>query len=161
MPNDSERFVRLALVDEAATLALGAALAPAASGGVVYLSGDLGAGKTTLTRGLLRALGWTGPVKSPTYTLVELYELSSLNLYHFDLFRFNDSSEWLSSGLGESLDERSLAVIEWPERASDVLPPADLQIELALEGTGRAASLGAHSAPGFAWLAALRGSSPR
>jgi tRNA threonylcarbamoyladenosine biosynthesis protein TsaE len=157
MPNDSERFVRFALVDEAATLALGAALAPAAAGGgVLHLSGDLGAGKTTLARGLLRALGWPGAVKSPTYTLVELYELSSLNLYHFDLFRFNDSSEWLSSGLGESLDERSLAVIEWPERAQGLLPPADLLIELALQGSGRSASITAHGMRGLGWLASLR-----
>ena len=90
---------RLPLASEEATLALGAALAKGAlPGRVLFLSGDLGAGKTTLVRGLLRALGWTGRVKSPTYTLVELYALSRLNLYHFDFYRFKDREEWVSSG---------------------------------------------------------------
>ena len=149
--------MEIALADEAATLALGAALASgAAGGGVVHLSGDLGAGKTTLARGLLRAFGWDGAVKSPTYTLVELYELSSLNLYHFDLFRFNEASEWLSSGFGEILDENALALIEWPERAKGFLPPADLSVQLAISGSGRSAWLEAQSALGAAWLGLLR-----
>ena len=146
----------LPLADEAATLTLGRALAADARGGrVLYLHGDLGAGKTTLTRGLLRALGWTAAVKSPTYTLVELYELSSLNLYHFDLYRFNDPTEWLTAGLADLLDERSLAVIEWPERALTFLPPPDLEIRLETPGSGRLATIHARSASGEHWLRSL------
>src|SRR3982074_1790357 len=89
----------LNLPDEAATLRLGAALAAGATpGGVLHLRGDLGAGKTTLVRGLLHTLGHTGRVKSPTYTLVEPYTLSRLDLYHFDFYRFHDESEWVASG---------------------------------------------------------------
>jgi tRNA threonylcarbamoyladenosine biosynthesis protein TsaE len=151
----------LPLADEAATLALGRALASEARGGrVVYLHGDLGAGKTTLTRGLLRALGWTAAVKSPTYTLVELYELSSLNLYHFDLYRFNHPSEWLTAGLADLLDERSLAVIEWPERASAFLPKPDLEIRLEISGSGRLATIEAHGSSGERWLRSLSRSLP-
>lgn len=151
----------LTLPDEAATLALGRALAAEARGGrVLYLDGDLGAGKTTLARGLLRALGWTAAVKSPTYTLVELYELSSLNLYHFDLYRFNDPTEWLTAGLADLLDERALAIIEWPERALAFLPPPDLEIRLDTEGNGRRATLTPRRASGEQWLRSASSSSP-
>lgn len=151
----------LTLPDEAATLALGRALAAEARGGrVLYLHGDLGAGKTTLTRGLLRGLGWTAAVKSPTYTLVELYELSSLNLYHFDLYRFNDPTEWLTAGLADSLDEHALAILEWPERALAFLPKPDLEIRLDTAGSGRTATIEAHSASGEQWLRSLSSSFP-
>jgi len=155
-PQSQELSRQIELDAEAATLALGAALAAGALGGrVLYLHGDLGAGKTTLTRGLLRTLGWPGAVKSPTYTLVEVYELSRLNLYHFDLFRFNDPSEWLTAGLADTRDAHALAVIEWPERAARYLPPPDLEIRLSISGTGRRARLEARSADGAAWLQSL------
>src|SRR6185295_2141170 len=108
--------LNVALADEPATLALGAALAPQARPGrVLHLSGELGAGKTTLVRGLLRALGHAGRVKSPTYTLVELYAVSGLSFYHFDFYRFRDPSEWLSTGFRDAFNPENLCVVEWPE----------------------------------------------
>ena len=104
---------------------------------MIYLSGELGSGKTTLVRGLLRALGYEGRVKSPTYTLVELYSVSRLNLYHFDFYRFKNRAEWLSSGFRDYFNPESVCVVEWPERAGDLLPPADLGIRLEISGLGR------------------------
>src|SRR5690349_19450354 len=128
----------LSLPDEAATLALGAALARGlAPGRVLHLRGELGAGKTTLARGLLRALGVEGRVKSPTYTLVELYPLSSLNLYHFDFYRFTDESEWLSAGFRDYFNPDCACIVEWPERAGGRLPPPDLSLALQFDGDGR------------------------
>src|SRR3970282_3016642 len=112
------------LPDAAATEALGAALAAGvAPGRWLHLRGDLGAGKTTLVRGLLRALGYAGRVKSPTYTLVEPYSLSSLHFYHFDFYRFKDRSEWLSSGFREYFNPQALCVVEWPEKARELPDP--------------------------------------
>ena len=145
---------RLPLATEAATLALGAALAKGAQPGrILFLSGELGAGKTTLVRGLLRALGWTGRVKSPSYTLVELYAVSRLNLYHFDFYRFKDSEEWVSSGFREHFNAASLCIVEWPERVAGWLPPPDLQVTLEIAGTGRRAAFGVCSAAGRDWRA--------
>jgi tRNA threonylcarbamoyladenosine biosynthesis protein TsaE len=130
----------LFLADEAATLALGAALAPCvAHGVVVYLDGDLGAGKTTLVRGLLRALGHAGPVKSPTYALVEIHAVSGLNLYHFDFYRFNQPEEYLDAGLDEYFSGTGVCLVEWPERAAPYVPGPDLHIRLNVEGAGRSA----------------------
>src|SRR5258706_15910780 len=146
----------LNLPDEAATLRLGAALAAGATPGrVLHLRGDLGAGKTTLVRGLLGALGHTGRVKSPTYTLVEVYMLSSLNFYHFDFYRFKDRSEWLGSGFRDYFNAQSVCVVEWPERAGD-LPAPDLAIALEFLGEARAASLHAASEAGRSWLSSAR-----
>jgi tRNA threonylcarbamoyladenosine biosynthesis protein TsaE len=129
------------LPDEAATAALGAALARALEPGLsIHLRGDLGAGKTTLARSALRALGFTGPVKSPTYTLVEVYETSWLHLHHFDFYRFHDPREWIDAGFRETFDGRNVSLIEWPERAGTLLPPPDVVIELAASGSGRTAS---------------------
>ncbi|MDO8934013.1 MAG: tRNA (adenosine(37)-N6)-threonylcarbamoyltransferase complex ATPase subunit type 1 TsaE, partial [Rhodocyclaceae bacterium] len=119
--------VDLNLPDETATLALGAALArQVGAGAVVYLEGDLGTGKTTLVRGWLRALGDSGPVKSPTYTLVELHAVSGLNLYHFDFYRFNQPEEYLDAGLDEYFSGAGTCLVEWPDKAAPYLPAPDL-----------------------------------
>jgi tRNA threonylcarbamoyladenosine biosynthesis protein TsaE len=143
----------LSLPDEQATLRLGERLAAGIGPGrVLHLRGDLGSGKTTLARGLLRALGYTGRIKSPTYTLVELYSFSSLNLYHFDLYRFKDRTEWLNSGFREYFSADSACIVEWPERAGDLLSRPDLEVRLQFDGLGRRALLEAQSAAGSSWL---------
>jgi len=144
------------LPDEAATLALGARLAAVLEPGLtIYLRGELGAGKTTLVRGILRALGHAGPVKSPTYALVELYDVSRLHLHHFDFYRFHGHREWIDAGFRESFNGRNVSLIEWPERAGGQLPPADLDIALALHAAGRNAVLTSSSLKGQKCLALL------
>ncbi|OYY94408.1 MAG: tRNA (adenosine(37)-N6)-threonylcarbamoyltransferase complex ATPase subunit type 1 TsaE [Hydrogenophilales bacterium 28-61-23] len=129
---------RFDLPDEAATLALGGRLARALRAGLsIWLQGDLGAGKTTLTRGVLRELGFSGRVKSPTYTLVELYELSRFNLYHFDLYRFTDPDEWEDAGFREYFNPASVCLVEWPEKAGGRLPPPDLRVRFEIPDAGR------------------------
>lgn len=145
--------------DAAATAKLGAALAAGvAPGRVLHLSGDLGTGKTTLVRGLLRALGVHGAVKSPTYTWVEPYTVSRLDLYHFDFYRFTDRTEWLSSGLREYFGPDAFCIVEWPEKVGDLLPPPDIKVALSYDGEARRASLGSHSPAGEAWLSSLHSS---
>jgi len=140
-----------------ATERLGAALAVGAvPGRALHLSGDLGAGKTTLVRGLLHALGHAGRVKSPTYTLVEPYELSKLHLYHFDFYRFKDRSEWLSSGFREYFNGEAFCIVEWPEKAGGLLAPPDLHLRLEFAGAGRRAKLEAATAAGRSWASSLR-----
>lgn len=147
----------LGLPDEDATLALGAALARIlAPGLILHLSGDLGTGKTTLTRGLLRALGHTGPVKSPTYTLVELYVISGYSVYHFDFYRFNSPDEWQDAGLDEYFDGRSICIVEWPEKAGGYEPAPDIAIEFMQHGDGRQVSITATSERGTSCLSELR-----
>lgn len=114
----------------------------------IYLRGELGAGKTTLVRGLLRALGFQGRVKSPTYALVELYVISRLNLYHFDFFRFRDPKEWSDAGLKEYFNNDAVCLVEWPEKAGNNLPPPILDVFLSATDTGRDALLTAHSESG-------------
>ena len=144
----------LNLPDEAATLRLGGVLAAGAANGLVlHLKGELGSGKTTLARGLIQALGHPGRVKSPTYTLLEPYSLLRLNLYHFDFYRFKDRSEWLNSGFREYFNPASLCIVEWPERAGDLLARPDLEIHLRYDAQGRTATLNAYAPPGDAWLA--------
>lgn len=151
----------LKLDDAAATAALGATLAQGIGPGrVLHLRGELGSGKTTLVRGLLRSLGVQGPVKSPTYTWVEPYTISRLDLYHFDFYRFTDSSAWLSSGLREYFRPDAACIVEWPERAQGLLPVPDIEIELSHEENTRRARMQAHSPAGEQWLASLRRSSP-
>lgn len=126
------------LADEAATLAFGRKLALATSlGGIIYLRGDLGAGKTTLARGILRGYGYEGAVKSPTYTLVEPYEFDQCHIYHFDLYRLADPEEVEFLGSEDYFQAPNLCIVEWPERGSGFLPPADLQISLETEADGR------------------------
>ena len=126
------------LDDEAATLDLGALLAEALHSGLkIYLSGELGAGKTTLVRGILRGLGYQGRVRSPTFTLVELYELSRLDLYHFDFYRFKDPTEWIDAGFREAFGAAAVCLVEWPEKAAGRLPRADLHIRLEHADAGR------------------------
>jgi tRNA threonylcarbamoyladenosine biosynthesis protein TsaE len=131
---------------------------------VVYLEGDLGAGKTTLVRALLRALGHKGPVKSPTYALVEVYVVSSLYWYHFDFYRFNHPEEFVDAGLGEYFRNDSVCLVEWPDKAAGFVPAADLVIALGFEqsvdgsdaGEGRRIQLCARSAEGEQCLNSFR-----
>jgi len=142
--------LHLHLPDERATRLLGEQLAAALQPGVsVHLSGDLGSGKTTLARGILNGLGFTGRVKSPTYTLLEPYTDSRLTLYHFDFFRFRNPEEWREAGFRECFNERAISVVEWPEKAAGLLPPPDLRVCLAMAPTeGREATLEAHTEAG-------------
>jgi tRNA threonylcarbamoyladenosine biosynthesis protein TsaE len=142
--------LRLRLEGEAAQEDLGRRLAPLLTGGwIVHLRGDLGAGKTTLARGILRGLGHTGAVKSPTYTLIEPYEPGGRRVYHLDLYRLGDPEELEYLGLRDLLGGEDLILVEWPERAGTALPPADLELRIAhaseardldIRGPGRAAA---------------------
>lgn len=126
------------LADEAATLAFGARLVDfALSSELVLLHGDLGAGKTTLVRGYLRALGHRGAVKSPTYTLLESYEIASLRVYHFDFYRIVDPRELGYIGIDDLMGEQAVKLVEWPVNAGDRLPRADMEVRLGVEGLGR------------------------
>ncbi|WP_308418715.1 tRNA (adenosine(37)-N6)-threonylcarbamoyltransferase complex ATPase subunit type 1 TsaE [Leeia aquatica] len=141
------------LPDEAATLAAGAALAGCLQPGMVLtLQGDLGAGKTTFSRGLLRALGVTGRIKSPSYSLVEPYVVSNLYLYHFDFYRFEDAEEWQESGFREYFHADSICLVEWPEKAAGSLPEPDLALRLNWSGEGRELQVRALSPAGAACL---------
>lgn len=143
------------LRDEAATLALGEAMGQAlqrqSEAVVVFLEGDLGAGKTTLGRGVLRAFGHSGPVKSPTYTLVEVYELAGRRVHHFDLYRLGDPEELEYMGIRDYFGPGSVCLIEWPERGHGVLPDADLRVTVSVSGSGRRAVLSSGSDTGQ-WL---------
>jgi len=130
------------LRDEAATLALGAELAPRIQPGkVVFLHGNLGAGKTTLVRGYLKALGHTGAVKSPTFTLVEEYLLTPARVFHFDLYRLSDPEELEWMGIRDYFSADSIVFVEWPERGAGFLPRADFEITLIYDGASRIAEL--------------------
>ena len=149
------------LADEAATSAFGLALAaalpplPTERAVLVHLRGSLGAGKTTLVRALLRGLGVTARVRSPTYTLVEPYEVAAGTVYHLDLYRLVEPEELELLGLRDYLDGRVLCLVEWPERGGDCLPAADLALLLEASGDGRRLSWQADSAYAIAWLNAV------
>lgn len=148
----------LPLQDAAATERVGARLSRSLQGGmVVTLHGTLGAGKTTLVRGLLRARGVTGAIKSPTYTLVEHYIVSRLYFYHFDLYRFNDPSDWDATGFADYFRDDAVCIVEWPERAGDRLALADVALSLAYRADehGRDVRAVAHTAAGRRCLTAL------
>jgi tRNA threonylcarbamoyladenosine biosynthesis protein TsaE len=148
------------LADEAATLQLGASFAPCLKPGMrIYLRGELGSGKTTFVRGLLRSLGVESAVKSPTYSLVELYVISRLNLYHFDFYRFIDPVEFRDAGFADLLGSDGVCLVEWPERAGAALPRPDLEVALAYSGAARAVSIEALTEAGARCLEILR--SPR
>jgi tRNA threonylcarbamoyladenosine biosynthesis protein TsaE len=144
------------LIDEEATLALGSRLAEKLPEScVVYLYGDLGAGKTTFIRGVLRALGYTRRVKSPTYALVEAYQLPTKNVYHFDLYRLNDPKELQYMGIEDYFASDALSFIEWPERGLGLLPVADLQCRFIHQGTGRVVQWEASTSIGQTILSTL------
>ena len=123
---------------------------------VIYLEGDLGAGKTTLVRGLLRGLGYQDKVKSPTYTLVEEHTVAGLDLFHFDFYRFTRAEEYLDAGLDEHFAGNAVCLVEWPRNAAPYLPPADLAVALSVEGEGRTAVVAALSDKGVQCLTNFR-----
>src|SRR5574343_274637 len=144
------------LPDEAATQHLGEMLAPLLQPGlVIFLEGDLGAGKTTLSRALIRALGHTGPVKSPTYSLVEVYVFSSLYLYHFDFYRFESPEAFLDAGFADYFNDASVCLVEWPDRAQGCVPSPDLPLRLHHANFGRVLEAMADTPKGQACLNAL------
>lgn len=154
-PVDKTQF----LADETATVAAGEALGRAcidtgmAAGLVIFLGGQLGAGKTTFSRGVLRAFGHRGAVKSPTYTLVEPYEFADFRVYHFDLYRLGDAEELEYMGVRDYFGPGSLSLVEWSERGVGVLPTPDLRLDLQLQGEGRELNLMAASDAGAAVIA--------
>lgn len=150
------------LTDETATIDMGQRIASVVkqlnSAIVVYLHGDLGAGKTTLTRGFVQGMGHTGNVKSPTYTLVEPYELTPWQVYHFDLYRLADPEELEYMGIREYFTEHSCCFVEWPEKGQDMIPPADIELWLHYLDEQREINLVANNQAGEAVLAQLANS---
>lgn len=144
------------LPDDAAQQALAAEIARHTVGGsIIYLQGELGAGKTTFVRGFLNSLGHKGVVKSPTYTLVEPYKLEHQSVYHFDLYRLAEPDELEYAGGRDYFDGESICLVEWPEKAQGFLPIADIQCLLSYENEGRRAEIIAHTPRGISVLEAL------
>ena len=136
--------------------AIGARLAPLLHpGDRVFFSGDLGAGKTTLIRGILRALGYTGPVKSPTFTLVESYTVAALELYHFDLYRLEEPEELEAIGIRDYMDGCGVCLVEWPERGKQMLGVPDVEVVITITDDGRGLRLSGRTDRGQQMLAGL------
>lgn len=149
--------IELDLPDEAATIALARRLAPALlDGGVVYLRGELGAGKTTFARALLRALGVGERVKSPTYSLLERYTVRGRDAYHLDLYRVADAGELEWLGMDELDAPGAIVLVEWPERGRGALPDPDLEVKLEHAGSGRRVRLVPDSVRARDWVASVR-----
>ena len=141
------------LPDESATCSVGQKLAQLLTAPMrVYLSGPLGAGKTALVRSFLQTLGVKGLIKSPTYALVEPYSFSSYSIYHFDFYRFFDQNEWEASGFRDCFEEHAICLVEWAEKAGDLLPLPDLHIHLKYSGEGREIHIQAHTPKGCALI---------
>ncbi|MEE3924579.1 tRNA (adenosine(37)-N6)-threonylcarbamoyltransferase complex ATPase subunit type 1 TsaE [Pseudomonas viridiflava] len=146
----------LHVIGEEAMMAFGARLAQVSEGvGVIFLDGDLGAGKTTLSRGLIRGFGHEGAVKSPTFTLVEPYEIGTIKVFHFDLYRLVDPEELEFMGVRDYFDGDSLCLIEWPQRGAGFLPKPDLTITISPHGEGRSVILSPTRSLGERWCATL------
>ncbi len=145
------------LTDEAATLRFGDLVGEVCAGtGCIYLKGELGTGKTTLSRAIVRHYGYQGAVKSPTFTLVEPYELAGFRIYHFDLYRLADPAELEFLGVDEYFSQDSLCLVEWPEKGGAYLPPPDLVIELQVHNRGRKIKVSACSEPGKLMVARIK-----
>jgi len=148
--------MNIELHNEDEQVAFGAALAAAVGKrALIFLQGELGAGKTTLVRGFLRARGHQGNVKSPTYTLIEPYELPGGNCYHLDLYRLGDGEELEYLGLREMLDEQAVLLVEWPQRGEGWLPAADLLVDIVYRDGGRRLSVQAGTEAGREMLSKL------
>ena len=126
------------------------------AGMVIHLHGDLGAGKTTLVRALLHALGHTGRVKSPTYTLLEQYEAGGLHLCHFDLYRFHNEEEWETAGFRDEFNGRNVCLMEWPGKAQYLAPQADVEIRFEILPVGRNINICGNTAAGHECLTLLQ-----
>ncbi|QUI62532.1 tRNA (adenosine(37)-N6)-threonylcarbamoyltransferase complex ATPase subunit type 1 TsaE [Pseudoalteromonas sp. A22] len=145
------------LADEPATVAMGNKIANVIrQGAVLFLHGDLGAGKTTLTRGIVQSLGHSGKVKSPTYTLVEPYELDDVSIYHFDLYRLGSPEELEYMGIRDYFASNAICVVEWPEKGEGFIPNPDIDVTMQYAGDGRQITLEAKSSRGEALLKQLQ-----
>ncbi|MFJ4497400.1 tRNA (adenosine(37)-N6)-threonylcarbamoyltransferase complex ATPase subunit type 1 TsaE [Pseudomonas atacamensis] len=148
--------VTLYLADEQAMSDFGARIARVTQGhGLIFLEGNLGMGKTTLSRGIIRGLGHVGAVKSPTFTLVEPYEIGDVRAFHFDLYRLVDPEELEFLGIRDYFEDDALCLIEWPDKGAGFLPKPDLTITISSQDSGRSLKIFAQGSRGEAWCAAL------
>ena len=148
--------VTLYLADEQAMSDFGARIARVTQGhGLIFLEGNLGMGKTTLSRGIIRGLGHVGAVKSPTFTLVEPYEIGDVRAFHFDLYRLVDPEELEFLGIRDYFEDNALCLIEWPDKGAGFLPKPDLTITISPQDSGRSLKILSQGSRGEAWCAAL------